>query len=291
MNRDDPASCPLCSESSRRRFERHGFWIRDCDRCAHRFAELLPTTEHVESTYDDDYFRGGGAGYRDYVADAELLRERGAWYGRMLGPRLPAGRLLDVGAAAGFWLAGMTDHGWSGRGIEPNVAMATHARERLGLDVMPGTLEDALLNEEFDLIAMIQVVAHFVDVRRALETAARLTRDEGYWLIETWDRASWTARILGRSWHEYSPPSVLHWFSADGLAGAATRCGFSEIARGRPRKRIRGRHAKSLLRHGFGESALGRLASGALNVIPDGLTLPYPTDDLFWMLLRKQPGG
>ena len=26
---------------------------------------------------------------------------------------------------------------------------------------------------------------------------------------------------------------------------------------------------------------------GTLGVLPDGLTLPYPADDLFWMLLRR----
>jgi hypothetical protein len=37
------------------------------------------------------------------------------------------------------------------------------------------------------------------------------------WIIETWNRDDWVARLLGRHWHEYSPPSVLHWFNPDGL--------------------------------------------------------------------------
>jgi len=280
-------NCPLCGGRSQRRFERHGFWILDCLSCRHRFAEGDFPEDHVQRVYDDDYFDGGDAGYARYLEERGILRSRGRWYARMLSRHLSKSSVLDVGCAAGFWLQGFVDCGWKGRGIEPNAGMAEHARSRLGLHVETTTFEQYETTERFDLVAMIQVVPHFRDPRGAIESAAGLIRPGGHLLIESWDCGSWTARGMGRFWHEYSPPSVLHWFTRAGLSRLAGEADLREVARGRPRKRLSAGHAKSLLRYKYGETAAGRLLVGTLGILPDGLALPYPADDLFWMLLRK----
>jgi len=164
--------------------------------------------------------------------------------------------------------------------------MAHYARACLRLGVDVGTLEGLQRNERYDLVSMIQVVSHFYDLRKALQKAARVTRPAGFWLIETWDRESWTARAFGRYWHEYSPPSVLHWFSPEGLRRLAEQFGLREVARGRPPKWIGGAHAKALLRHKLKGSRLERLTGGLLRVVPDRLAIPYLGDDLFWALFQ-----
>jgi SAM-dependent methyltransferase len=195
--------------------------------------------------------------------------------------------MLDVGAAAGFILKGFQEGGWNGVGIEPNLRMAEYARTQLGLQVRSCSLEQFQSAERYNLISMIQVVPHLYDLRSALQIAAEHTRPGGYWLIETWNRESWTARLLGQNWHEYSPPSVLHWFSPEGLQRLAAQFGFREIVRGRPEKRISPGHVKSLLSYRLGSSALGRLVDKFVAVIPDRLAIPYPADDLFWALYQK----
>ena len=134
---------------------------------------------------------------------------------------------------------------------------------------------------------MIQVVPHLYDLRRALQVAARHTRPGGYWLIETWNRESWTARLFGHNWHEYSPPSVLHWFSPGGLQRLTAQFGFREVARDRPAKRITASHAKSLLRYKLEGSALGNSMVGLLRLLPGSLSIPYLADDVFWALYEK----
>jgi SAM-dependent methyltransferase len=210
-----------------------------------------------------------------------MLSDRGRWYAQLLERHVERGSVLEVGCAAGFWLAALVELGWTGRGVEPNATMAEHARERLGLDVTTGTLETLSGAERFDLVAMIQVLAHFTDPRRALGLAVERLRPGGHLLVESWDRRSLTARTFGSRWHEYSPPSVLHWFSPASLSQLGASFGLVEVARGRPRKRIAARHAKSLLGY-----KLGPLVRSAISIVPDRLSLPYPFDDLFWMLLR-----
>jgi hypothetical protein len=197
------------------------------------------------------------------------------------------GTVLDVGAAAGYILKGLHQCKWEGLGLEPNATVAAHARDQLGLQVTVGTLEDYRSDHTFKLVSMIQVIAHFYDIRQALKAAAQLTEPNGFWLIETWNRNSLVAKLLGQAWHEYSPPSVLHWFSPGTLNRFVQQFGFREIARGRPPKQLKGAHAKSLLKYKLGTSRPGQLASRLLDLVPDNLIIPYPNFDLFWGLYQK----
>jgi SAM-dependent methyltransferase len=277
-------NCQVCSGTMRPVFLKDGYRISGCTGCGHRSADVEDLSEHVERVYGDEYFTGGGAGYSDYLAEKDILRRHGQRYGRLLQKYMPAGALLDVGAAAGFVLQGMVDAGWRGRGLEPNPRMSDHARTHLNLRVDTGSLESFQTEERFDLVTMIQVVAHLTDLRKSFQVASEITRPGGFWLIETWNRESWTARLFGRHWHEYSPPSVVHWFTPATLRDLAAQFGFREIAQGRPAKWLNGAHAVSLLQYKLG----GRLLSRAGKLIPRNLPLPYPGDDLFWMLFQKQ---
>ena len=136
------------------------------------------------------------------------------------------------------------------------------------------------------MISIIQVIAHFMDPAAAMRHAATLLAPGGLLLVETWDRQSRTARLFGKSWHEYSPPSVLQWFSKSGLTALAGQQGFDLVAMGRPRRSIQVGHAASLLRYKLAGSTAGKLAAPLLGLVPKGLTVPYPGDDLFWSLFR-----
>ena len=166
-------NCPLCQSESKFAFEAKGFALRDCVKCEHRFAEIAADENHVAETYDDSYFSGGGAGYSDYLAESEMLKNRGRMYAEKLEKlNSKKGRMLDVGAAAGFILQGFIDKGWCGTGLEPNAEMAKTGREKYGLDIRQGSLESFETDEKFDLILMIQVAAHL----RALQSLSKSVR-------------------------------------------------------------------------------------------------------------------
>lgn len=283
-----PLPCPVCAAATGRLFRKAGHWVRHCTGCGHRFAEITADPEHVARLYGDQYFFGGGAGYPDYLREGELLRAQGRRYCQMLAGHCSPGTVLDVGAAAGFLLESFLEAGWRGTAVEPNRTMAEHMRSRLGIEVFNGPLDQFGTDRKFDLVLMIEVISHFTDLRRSLAAAAAVTRPGGLWLIETWDRRSLTARLFGRHWHEYNPPTVLHWFSAAGLRLLAGQFGFREIARGRPRKRLSGDHARSAVLHALQGTALRRAARPIGRLVPERLSLPYPGDDLFWALFSLQ---
>jgi SAM-dependent methyltransferase len=280
--------CPICRSAGIVRFAADGVPIADCSACRHRYADFTPNRDHVDQVYSDEYFHGGGAGYADYLAEARLLRARGRWYARKIRPYVDTGRMIDVGAAAGLFLKGFLDSGWNGEGVEPNAGMARTARERFRLPVTHSKWEDYSVDGDADLVSIVQVLPHFVDPAAALAKAARTVSVGGGVLIETWNAESVTAKLLGRRWHEYSPPSVLHWFSPGRLASFAKTIGLEEVARGRPSKWIEAGHAKSLLKYKLNGSLPGRFVNAAASWIPDRLALPYPAEDLFWMYLRRK---
>lgn len=282
-----PPRCPICRGNSRLLFQKYDYRIQGCDSCGHRFLDLTTGLDHVRQVYSDRYFQGGGAGYPDYVAEGQLLRRQGRRYAKILRRYMEPGQVLDVGAAAGFILQGLVDAGWQGEGTEPNETMAHHGRSQLHLAIQTGPLEQLQLSRQYDLVTLIQVVAHFYQLRQAFEVAAQATKPGGFWLIETWNRDSWTARLLGAHWHEYSPPSVLHWFSPRDLTQLAQQYGFERVAQGRPPKTITGAHAKSLLGSKLAEKAWSRPLTKLLALLPDRLHIPYPAEDLFWVLYQK----
>ena len=280
--------CPICGEYACFAFTKYGFQIFECSDCAHRFMATPRSDEHIEYVYHDGYFTGGGAGYPGYNQAGPVLRGRGRWYAGKLTKYRKPGRVLDVGAASGFVLGGFLDQGWHGVGVEPNATMARYGREQLNIAVHTGDLENFSSEEKFDLVSMIQVLPHLYDLDRALLAAANATTDGGYWLVEIWNRGSLTARIFGSHWHEYSPPSVLRWFAPYDLNLLMARFGFERVEAGRPRRWVRGDHAKSLLDSKFStQSVKDKFARAVFSLIPKKLLLPYPSEDLYWALFRK----
>ncbi len=310
-------ACPLCAGESRQLFLAHGYPVLECRRCRHRFAGLRPDASHVATVYDDSYFDGGGAGYDDYLAESEILTAHGRRYADLLaGHGVNAGRVLDVGASCGFIMKGLSSRGWQGIGLEPNATMAARGRALTGADIRVGTAEglpatatpDAVTSGDapgpasgdgdttwqrapegsFDLVSLIQVMGHFHDARLALDRLRARTRPGGWWLVETWDHGSLSARLAGRQWHEYSPPSVLHWFTLGTLTTLLADYGLKAVAHGKPRKYLRGSHARSLLEHKLVDWAPGRLLLPLTRRIPESAAIPYPANDLFWLLCRLE---
>ena len=279
--------CPICQSDSWRYLKKDGFWIRRCGNCHHQFLENQPQANHIEQVYGDNYFYGGGAGYPGYLTEAQLIRTHGQRYAKLLRPYMSPGRVLDVGAAAGFILQGLIDAGWEGTGVEPNERMANYGRKKLGLDIRTGSFEQLHADETYNLVSMVQVIPHFWDLHQALATAKQATEPGGYWLIETWNRDSRLAKFFGTNWHEYSPPSVLRWFSPTDLNLLAQQYGFELVSQGRPQKWISGCHIKSLAGHKLRTMGPFRPLRWFLQFIPDQLRLPYPSEDLFWALYRK----
>ena len=280
-------TCEACLCETAPLYNVSGVWYDRCAQCGLTQVgdDTAPAT--VDDVYDDHYFYGGGAGYPNYTAEAQILRMHGQRYARLLSRYTRPGRLLDVGGAAGYIAQGFHDYGWSATVLDPNktmIAIAASLAEEADL----GTLETFTTKRPYDLVLMLQALPHFMNLREALHAARAATTLDGYWLVETWNSDSLTARVLKAQWQEFSPPSVRRIFTLKSLDRLFSDYFFVRIAMGRPQKWLLGSHAKSLLAYKATQSSVMRLASSIAHYLPDSFRIPYPGEDLFWALYQSR---
>lgn len=233
------APCGICGSTEGAPWLDQGQWrYRRCAACTAVWLDPIPSGAWAESFYDQNYFAGGGrGGYRDYLADEEQhrinARARIA-LARGFGATPPAA-WLDVGCAAGFTLDEARKAGFIVLGVELSAWARGVARARLGLKVVP-TLGEARreLPQQAGVVSFFQVLEHLPDPLAALREARACLRPGGLLMVETWDLSSLVARLLGRYWHQVTPPSVLWLLDCTNLEFALARAGF------RTRRIVRG---------------------------------------------------
>lgn len=276
-----------CSEAKRMVFEKKGYRIMECEKCGHRFLPDLDQKNHVHVNFSDDYFFGGGDGYPNYLEQKHILLHYGIRYAQIVSKYTKPGKMLDVGSAAGFILKGFQQSGWDCYGVEPNDRVANYGRSELGLNITTGSLESYNGTSGFKLISIIQVIGHLYDIDSALKNVVRLISSDGLLLIESWNMRSFVARILGKGWHEYSPPSVVHWFSDKTLEQLLRYYGFEIVSKGYPAKKINVHHALSFMEGKLPAKSFKRKLLRMMDKVGGNLNLNYPPIDLKWYLFQK----
>ncbi len=276
-----------CAEEKRLLFSKNGYPVIECQKCVRRFAVIRDVESHLAKVYSDDYFFDGKDGYPNYLEEKDILINYGIHYAKIIERYAKPGKVLDVGCAAGFILKGFESLGWEGFGIEPNATMASYGIKELNLDIQTGSLESYNTTNKFDLITLIQVIGHFYDIDKALENISHLSNNKGLVLVESWNMNSRVARLLGKNWHEYSPPSVINWFSDESLTQLFEKYGFEIVGSGFPAKRINLNHALSLLEKNTPNLFFKKSLIAFLSKVLGKLVINYPPADLKWYLFRK----
>src|SRR3989338_2351959 len=111
-------------------------------------------------------------------------------------------KILDVGCAAGFFLAVAKENNFDPYGSELNAWLADYGRKKFSLEnVKTGTLEDAKWKENFfDDVTMWDVLEHAPDPLKTLREINRITKNNGYLIISYPDYSSIFAKLFGRRW-------------------------------------------------------------------------------------------
>jgi SAM-dependent methyltransferase len=284
--------CELCDskfairEDSRVVFTKNGFAILECNCCHCRYIEIAKSETYVNQVYSDDYFFEGKAGYPNYFDEKDLLINYGKRYASIVSKFIQPGRILDVGSAAGFILRGFELAGWDCYGVEPNGTMSSYARNELKLDVVTSSLEQFKTPNKFDLISMVQVIIHLYDFNQSIENIINMLKPKGLVLIESWDKDNTYAKVMAKHWHVYSPPSTVRFFSDKTLIQLLGRYNLKLIDKGYPDKRIKVKHALSLLKEITPDFPFRNKFINSLNHRAGNLTLRYPFHDLKWYLFQ-----
>lgn len=187
--------CPLCDgsylqawEASAAGYSIHPLRVR-CGGCGLVFSNPQASEARLEHYYQNVYFSQGGmkAGYFD-EASSQWLLNKAAEDLKHLEAGLPGrGRLLDVGAAAGYFLVQARKRGWAVEGVELSAQAARRAR-RQGLKIHVKRLEDLKLRRRFDAVACFHTLEHVKDPVGFCRRLGSLTGPRGRILIEVPNR-------------------------------------------------------------------------------------------------------
>lgn len=164
-----------------------------CCRCGLMYQNPRPSesTFHRNS-YSEEYFR-------DYMLIFEKQRRYFSERYKTLFTKHKGARVLDVGCGVGSFLSAAKDYGLDVYGVEVSKWAAQLSREKVGKNIITGTLEDARFDDGmFDIIHMSHVLEHCEDPERILVEAGRILKMEGRLLIEVPNekRFLWRLRVV-----------------------------------------------------------------------------------------------
>lgn len=274
--------CPACGKSTEYQalFVKNGCEIQRCTVCGLGRAETA--NFDPRQYYTGDYFSGRRPdGYADYLDTEAVLRREFARTVRFIRSRRPAGRLLEIGCAYGFFLQEAVPF-YDIQGLEISDDAAAFCRQR-GLPVLTGVADDAAFAHlgRFDVIVLLDVIEHLVDPARTLALCHRHLESGGVILITTGDFASLYARLSGRNWRLMTPPQHLWYFTPKSMARLSASVGLRAEVCDHPWKLV----PVSLISFQLARM-LGRKAA-----IPAGSRLGIPVNlfDAMRCLLRKAP--
>lgn len=111
------------------------------------------------------------------------------------------GRLLDIGTAAGAFVAAAKARGWDAEGCDPNRWLAEWGSRHYGIRIRQGSVfEQPYEENSFDVITMWDVIEHTLNPREMLDRVRVLLKPGGVLVVNYPDIGSWIARALGRRW-------------------------------------------------------------------------------------------
>jgi SAM-dependent methyltransferase len=224
-------ACVGC-ESLRKEFfgKKNGFSLYKCSDCG--MVSLYEKPVASAEVYSADYFSGGGNGfgYVNYDEDKEPMRQGFYKYLSIIenlsGKK---GKLFDVGAATGFFIALAKEKGFEVSGVELSSFAANKAREK-GFDVATGTLESIpLIPNSYEVVTMLDVIEHMMDPEAEVKIAYSILKKDGLLVINTPNSGSTYAKLMGIGWHLVIPPEHIHYFNRVAMRKLLERNGFEVL--------------------------------------------------------------
>ena len=212
--------CP-CGSVRTRHISRFQYWnllgIRRCEECGVIFVSPRLTKEAMASVFTEHYF------------DTDDLELWGARRGRVFADVMAilksrrVGTVFDVGAAYGHFVKYAQERGLSAAGSDISSKAVRIAREKLGVDLHAGALDQlALPDESFDAVVSIDTFYYVADPRVELDAMRRLVKPGGIIVLRLrnslWSRAFAEAnrfRAIGRA---ILPAPHLWGFTAESIS-------------------------------------------------------------------------
>jgi 2-polyprenyl-3-methyl-5-hydroxy-6-metoxy-1,4-benzoquinol methylase len=155
--------------------------IVKCNECGLVYVNPRPeySAEELKRLYSEEYF---SAPYMRFYIDGEGTQSNEPFSFRLdwIEKIKRKGRILDIGCATGGFLNCARERGWDAYGVEFSKPAADIARDKHGLNVFKGRLEEAEYSQDFfDVVIVGDLLEHVEDPRAFLAEVSRILKKGG----------------------------------------------------------------------------------------------------------------
>lgn len=263
--------CMVCGSMASRslhdlRFEEHAeigtFTIRECAGCGLLFNSPRLSDPEIERLYGGGYYV-----FQEPPAEAAERVAHLAWQTIGVASRYFEDRtVLEVGCAKGYLLELLRQRGWRVQGVELSPDAAAFGRERLGLSIFTGTIQQWVRSSGFAPVPVAvstDVIEHVTDPRAFLAALHAAVRPGGWLVLGTPNADSDHRRTHGTRWLGFNPFHIV-LFSRLTLGRLLNEAGFDVVEAYTYANDVPDR---SVARSGWRDTARSMLrASGALQL-------------------------
>jgi 2-polyprenyl-3-methyl-5-hydroxy-6-metoxy-1,4-benzoquinol methylase len=224
-------ACPVCPPGTAQRdvTVRWGVRIVACTGCGLVFANPQPSEEELERYYGPEYFQRDEAKFLRWPLERDVELRFGRYLAELRAV-CPGGSVLDVGCGTGMFLRVCREAGYETRGVELSPYASALGRERLGLAIDTGRLEELDGSRRFDAVTMWDFLEHTSEPLAILRAAERVLAGGGHLLLTVPNVGSWWARCMGPRWVGFDKASEhLFYFTRESLRGMLARAGFVPV--------------------------------------------------------------
>lgn len=205
--------------------------IKRCNDCGHIFANLSLSNNELKKIYDTDYFES--AEYKDYKSETLAINKN---FNRLLLKvkkhlqNTKQKKLLEVGAAYGFFINIAKLHFNLAIGTEIASEPSRYARENYNIDVRNlDIIEWDFDNIKFDLVCMWDVIEHLHSPNKYLQKLSVNMKKNSIIALTTPDIGSLVARVRKQNWRQIHPPTHVHYFNKKSIETILNNNGFKII--------------------------------------------------------------
>lgn len=197
--------------------------ILECARCGLLSSRPTITPQAIIEGYADVIDE-------EYLAEESERRELFGWMIDRVGHFTVGGkRLFEIGANVGLFLSVASERGWDVAGIEPSSWAVAQGRDRFGVDLRQGTVEQLDLDPgTIDVLAMFDVLEHLSDPMAALHHLRPSLNERGLLALSTVNVESLHGRARGGRWPWFIR-SHLHYFRPPTLVRMLDSAGFDTV--------------------------------------------------------------
>jgi len=235
-----PDSCYLCNNTTEIEYEfpdtkAGSYNMLKCRNCGFLRIDPVPSQKVLNSLYVENRFSDKRLEYEVFssplltslkknIVVKPLINKLRSQFRDKVNPTL-----LDIGCSTGWITSCSRDAGFNVLGLEANRTAAEFGRDKYGLEILEGYIEDLDLNMKFDSVTMFHILEHLTDPVVTLKMVNKHLRENGKILIVVPNAASLGVRIFGRNYN-WNIPDHISFFSPVTVSDLLNKAGFRVLS-------------------------------------------------------------